>query len=162
MAYYSTNNKNATSPTQRNLTSTAGTQVLLYAATGAATLKRGWIWEWEVGADGAPNSTDCAIVYDWVRTSTAGTGVASIPNPLDIADTAAGLTCNLNTSAEPTVTANTGLMNIALNQRNSQRWIARDEKSAMIIPATNLVGIACRALSATYASTVLVTEMFAE
>lgn len=162
MALYSTNNKNATSPAQRTLTSSAQTMMLLYAATGAATLKRGWIYEWEVGADGAPNATDCAIVYDWVRTSTAGTGVASVPNPLDTADTAAGLICNINSSAEPTVTANTSLMNIALNQRNSQRWIARDEKSAMIIPATNLVGIGVRALSTTYAATVLVTEMFAE
>lgn len=68
----------------------------------------------------------------------------------------------VNFTAEGTVTAASSLMSVALNQRNSQRWIARDEKSAIIIPATNLAGIVSRALSPTYASTVVVTEMFAE
>ena len=90
MALYSESNRLAGS--QQNLTNTAGTIVSLTAATGAATLKRGWIYEWEVGADGAPNSTDCAIIYDWVRQSTLGTGTSATPSPLDLADTA-GRTC---------------------------------------------------------------------
>lgn len=160
MALYSSNNRLA--GTQQALTTTFKTQMSLTAATGAATLKRGWIYEWEVGADGAPNATDCAIVYDWSRQTAAGTSTSATPNPLDSADTAAGLVCTVNFTAEPTITAASSLASIALNQRNSQRWIARDEKSAMIIPATNLAGIAARALSPTYASTVVVTEMFAE
>lgn len=160
MALYSINNRLA--GTQQNLTTTFKTIMSLTAATGAATLKRGWIYEWEVGADGAPNATDCAIVYDWSRQTAAGTSTSATPNPLDSADTAAGLVCTVNFTAEGTITAASSLASIALNQRNSQRWIARDEKSAMIIPATNLAGIAARALSPTYASTVVVTEMFAE
>ncbi len=160
MALYSTNNRLA--GTQQALTTTFKTQMSLTAATGAATLKRGWIYEWEVGADGAPNATDCAIVYDWSRQTAAGTSTSATPNPLDSADTAAGLVCTVNFTAEGTITAASSLMSVALNQRNSQRWIARDEKSALIIPATNLAGIAARALSPTYASTVVVTEMFAE
>lgn len=160
MALYSINNRLA--GTQQALTTTFKTQMALTAATGAATLKRGWIYEWEVGADGTPNATDCAIVYDWSRQTAAGSSTSATPNPLDSADTAAGLVGTVNFTAEGTITAASSLMSVALNQRNSQRWIARDEKSAMIIPATNLAGIAARALSPTYTSTVVVTEMFAE
>jgi hypothetical protein len=156
MAIYSTNNRQA--GTQQNLSSSYKTIVSLTAAT--ATLRRAWLYEWEVGADGAPNSTDCAIVYDWSRQSTLGTGTSATPSPLDTADVAAGTVSTVNETVEPTI--GVSLMSIALNQRNSQRWIARDEKSALIIPATNLAGIAARALSPTYTSTVLVTEMFAE
>jgi len=160
MALYSVNNR--LTGTQQSLNTTFKTIVALTAATGAATLKRGWIYEWEVGADGAPNALDCAIVYDWSRQTAAGTSTAATPNPLDSADTAAGLVASVNFTAEGTITAASSLMSVALNQRNSQRWIARDEKSALIIPATNLAGIAARALSPTYQASVVVTEMFAE
>lgn len=160
MALYSTNNRLAGS--QQNLTSTFKTIIALTAATGAATLKRGWIYEVEVGADGAPNATDCAIVWDWSRQTAAGTSTSATPNPLDSADTAAGLVAAVNFTGEGTITAASSLMSLALNQRNSQRWIARDEKSALIIPATNLAGIAARALSPTYASTVVVNQFHAE
>jgi hypothetical protein len=158
MALYSMNNTQAGS--QQNLSSSYKTIVSLTAATGAATLKRGWIYEWEVGADGAPNSTDCSIVWDWSRQTTLGTGTSNTPSPLDLADSAAGLVSTVNYTVEPTITVS--LMTVALNQRNSQRWIARDEKSALIVPATNVAGIAGRAKSATFTSTVVMTEMFAE
>ena len=158
MALYSMSNAQA--GTEQNFTATAKTLVSLTAATGAATLKRGWIYEWEVGADGAPNATDCAIVWDWVRQSTLGTGTSNTPSPLDTADSAAGLVSTVNYTVEPTT--GVSLMAVALNQRNSQRWIARDEKSALIVPATNLAGIAGRARSTTYASTGVMTEFFAE
>lgn len=158
MAQYSINNRLAGS--QQNLSSSFKTIVALTAAT--ASLRRAWIYEVEVGADGAPNATDCAIVYDWSRQTAAGTSTSATPNPLDTADTAAGTVGTVNFTAEGTITSASSLMSLALNQRNSQRWIARDDKSALIIPATNLAGIACRALSPTYTSTVVATEMFAE
>lgn len=158
MAQYSMNNTQAGS--QQNLSSSYKTLVSLTAATGAATLKRGWIYEVEFGADGAPNSTDCTIVWDWSRQTTLGTGTSNTPSPLDLADTAAGLVSTVNYTVEPTITVS--LMTIALNQRNSQRWIARDDKSALIVPATNVAGIAGRAKSATYTSTAVMTEMFIE
>lgn len=160
MALYAFNNRLA--GTQQAIASTFKTQLALTAATGAATLKRGWIFEWEVGADGVPNAVDCAIIYDWSRQTAAGTSTAATPNPLDPADTAAGLVASVNFTAEGTITAASSLMAVALNQRNSQRWIARDEKSAMIIPAVNLAGIACRALSSVYTGNALVNQHFAE
>ena len=159
MALYSTNNKQA--GTQQSISASPGkTMINLTALTGAATLKRGWIYEWEVGADGAPNATDCAITWEFVRNTTVGTGTALTPSPLDLADTAAGLVATGNHTAEPTI--GVSLMAVALNQRNSQRWIARDEKSSMIVPATTVTGIGCRAYSPTYASTGVTTIFFAE
>lgn len=155
MAQYSTNNRLAGS--QQALSSSFKTLVSLTAATGAATLKRGWIFECEVGTDGSLNSTDCAIVWDFSRQTAAGTSTAATPNPFDPADTAAGLVASVNFTAEGTITAASSLLSLALNQRNSQRWICRDEKSALVIPATNLAGIACRALSTVYTSTALAT-----
>lgn len=156
MALYSTNNRQA--GTQQVMSAAFKTQLALSAAT--ATLRRAWMYEWEVGADGAPNAVDCAIVWDFSRSSTLGTGTGATPSPLDTADPAAGSVSTVNMTVEPTI--GVSLMSVALNQRNSQRWIARDEKSALIVPATNLAGIAARALSPTYASTGVVTAMFAE
>lgn len=159
MALYASNNKQA--GTQQNLAASPGKTLLnLTALTGAATLKRGWVYEWEVGADGAPNATDCAIVWEFMRNSTVGTGTAITPSPLDTADSAAGLVATGNHTVEPTL--GVSLMAVALNQRNSQRWIARDEKSSLIIPATTVNGVGCRAYSPTYASTGVATLMHAE
>jgi hypothetical protein len=160
MALYSVSNTLAGS--QQNLSSSYKTLVALTAATGAATLKRGWIYEIEVGLDGLPNSTDCAVVWQWSRQTAAGTSTSATPNPLDPADTAAGLVASVNFTAEGTVTSASELLTLALNQRNSQRWIARDDRSALVIPATNLAGIAGRAKSSTYASTAVMSQHFEE
>jgi hypothetical protein len=158
MALYSMNNTQAGS--QQNLSSSYKTLCSLTAATGATTLRRGFIYEWEVGLDGAPNSTDCAVIWDWSRQTTLGTGTSNTPSPLDFNDAAALLVSTVNYTVEPTITAS--LMTVALNQRNSQRWIARDDRSALIVPATNVAGIAGRAKSPTYASTAVMTEFFSE
>jgi len=153
MAAYASSNKLA--GTQQNISASPGKTIIsITAATGAATLKRGWIKELIVGADGAPNSTDCAITFEAIRVTTVGTGTSATPSPLDLADTAAGLVCTVNMTVEPSFGAS--LVPIALNQRNSQRWVALDDKHALIIPATNIAGIGIRAYSPTYASTVVV------
>jgi hypothetical protein len=159
MAAYASSNKLAGS--QQSITTTPGKTIIsLTAATGAATLKRGWIREFDVGADGAPNATDCAITFEAIRVTTVGTGTTATPSPLDSADTAAGLVCTVNMTVEPSFGAS--LVALALNQRNSQRWLAYDDKHALIIPATNVAGVGIRAYSATYASTVVVTTQHDE
>lgn len=156
MALYSTSNLQAGSA--GNLSSTAKTIVQISAAT--ATLRRAWLYEFMVGASGLPNAADCEIVWDLVRSSTLGTGTNATPSPLDTADAAAGTVSTVNHTVEPTV--GVSLAALGLNQRNSQRWIARDEKSALIIPATNLAGISLRGKSSNYTSTVAATLFFAE
>jgi len=122
-----------------------------------ATLCRGQIYEVNVGADGAPNATDCQIIYDWSRCTVAGSGVASTPNPLNPADVASRSAVQINLTSEGTVTASSSVLELGLNQRASQRWIAAPG-SELVWPATNANGIVARALSPTYAAPVMINE----
>lgn len=154
MAAYTVSNQNAGSA--QNLSSSYKTILGINAATGATTLRRGWLMEWEIGADNVPNSTDCPISWSIDVMTAAGTASALTPQVNDIggADAAALLTYNANYTAEPTVTANSNLWYMGLNQRASYRVQMRDEWSAIIVPAVNLKGPVMRAKSPNYASTV--------
>ena len=161
MATFYTSSRNHASPAQTNLTTTFKTMVELWSLT--AQLYRHQTFEIEVGADGAPNATDCQIVYDVARETAQGTGgVTSVPNALNPADITAARTGNgINRTAEGTIGTAASLLAIALNQRASQRWIAAPGKE-LIFPATNVAGGAYRALSPTYAAPVLYTVFFDE
>lgn len=154
MAIYVVNN--TTAGTQQNLSTSYKTMIAVTAATGATTLRRGWVYEFEVGADGVPNATDCPILYNVQVQTAAGTITSATANPVDVGggDAAALLTYGVNASAEGTYSAASSVFYMPLNQRASQRWIARDEKSALIVPAVNLKGFAMTAKSPDYASTV--------
>lgn len=158
MAQYGTNNLQGGSP--QTLTATAKSILGLAAAT--ATLRRAFITEFKMGAAQIPALQDCEIVWDLVRVSTAFNGATAVtPSPLDSVDAAAGTVASANpTGAEPTTGASLDV--IALNQRNSQQWIARDDKSRLVIPATNLAGIVMRAKSTNYANIVLASMKFDE
>lgn len=151
MALYGVNNRLA--GTQQALAATFKTLVALSSVT--ATLKRGRLWEVDFGADGAPNATDCQIVWDISRQTGAGTGSAATPTPLNPADVASGITALVNCTVEPTVTAASSLFSVALNQRASQCWRAMSADQALVWPATNLAGIVVRALSPIYAANAL-------
>lgn len=154
MAAYAISNQNGGTP--QNLSTSYKTILAANAATGSTTLRRGWIMEWEIGADNVPNSTDCPISWSIDVMTAAGTSTTITPNPNDIGggDAAALLTYTANFTAEPTVTANSNLWYIGLNQRASYRIQMRDEWSAIIVPAVNLKGPVMRAKSLDYASTV--------
>lgn len=154
MAIYAISNQNAGSA--QNLSSSYKTIISVTAATGATTLRRGWLYEFEVGADNVPNANDCPISWDISVQTAAGTSTSLTPNVIDIGggDAAALLVYATNYTIEGTVTASSSLFYMGLNQRASQRVIFRDEKSSLIIPAVNLKGIAMRAKSPNYASTV--------
>ncbi len=154
MPAYTWSNQNSGSP--QNVSSSYKTQVVITAATGATTLRRGWIMEWEVGADNVPNSTDCPISWSIDTQTAAGTATSFTPLPNDIGggDAAALLVYANDATAEGTITANSNLWYMGLNQRASYRIQMRDEWSAIIVPAVNLKGAAMRAKSPNYASTV--------
>ena len=154
MPAYTISNRNAGS--QQNLASSFKSILAINAATGATTLRRAWVMEWEIGADAVPNSTDCPISWSIDTMTAAGTGTALAPLPNDIGggDAAALLTYTANYTAEPTVTSSSNLWYMGLNQRASYRVQMRDEWSAIIVPAVNLKGPVFRALSPNYASTV--------
>lgn len=154
MAAYTINNQNAGTP--QNLSSSYKSILVVTAATGATTLRRGWLMEWEIGATDVPNATDCPIVWDISEQTAAGTATSLTPRVNDIGggDAAALLTYATNATIEGTVTASSSAWVLGLNQRASYRVQMRDEYHSLIVPAVNVKGFAMRAKSPNYASTV--------
>jgi len=139
---------------QQPLTTTMKTQTLIY--TTSNSLIRGRCVEIAVGADGAPNSTDCQIVYAIQRyTTTSGTGTAATPNPKDPADAATIHLSKVNFTAEPTYSGTLIVWSRALNQRASMQWVAPDQDAGLRWAATADVGLGAVALSPTYTGNVL-------
>lgn len=161
MANYRVSNTQAGS--QQSLTNSYKSIVILTAAT--ATLRRAWIENVIVGADGAPSNTDGPLTFQFSRQTAAGTATSATPNLLDPADGVAGTVAAVNATAEGTVTAASEVLTITINQRNTQNWMARDDRARLVIPAVNLNGIAGRAKSpvtSSYSSTVTMDVEFAE
>lgn len=149
MARYHLDNRMA--GTQQNLTATNKTLLGITGTT--ATLCRGRIVAIQVGADGAPNATDCQIVYTVQRQTAVGTATAATPNPLVPADVASRSTALVNGTAEGTYTL--PVWDRALNQRASMQWAAQDTDAMILWPATNAAGLVLLALSPTYAAPAL-------
>jgi hypothetical protein len=144
--------------TQQALSSSFKTILNIVGASGA----RARISEISLGPDGAPNATDCQIVYDIASkdATTAGTGTAVTPQKEDPAARAATLAVNANYTAEPTTF--TSVKSIALNQRASMVWQVADKEQMLILPATASLGLGVRALSPTYTNNVLVGYVYEE
>ena len=146
MARYHVDNRFA--GTQQNLTTTYKTLTGVWAVT--ATLCRGRAVALAVGADGAPNATDCQIVYTVQRQTADGTATAATPNPIVPGDVASRMTSKVNYTIEGTYSL--PIWSRALNQRASMQWVAQDTDANLLWPATNLSGLALMALSPTYAA----------
>src|SRR5262245_29561866 len=157
MGMYHLSNEMAGTP--QNISTSAAKKTITHVSAATASLRRARVQDILVGTTGLPNTTDCAVQYQTVRTSTSiGTGTNATPTPLDLANAASDTVGTVNHTAEPgTIGAN--LLDIALNQRASQRWVAAPG-SELYLPATNLSGIGVRAWSTNYASTVTVAMLF--
>jgi hypothetical protein len=162
MASFVLSNLNAGS--QQNLSTAHKTILAANAATGATTLRRGWLMEWEIGAADVPNATDCPINWDISVQTAAGTSSALTAQVNDIGggDAAALLTYLANSTAEPTVTASSSLWSMPLNQRASYRVVMTELAKAIIVPAVNLKGWVLRAKSPNYASIVAARALVLE
>lgn len=93
---------------------------------------------------------DNAAQWQVRRSTVAATGgTALTAPPLDSADPAAVTAVQVAPSAEPTYTASTTLLDIAVNQRASFRWVCAPY-SELIAPATsaNGLGLQCIAVNA--------------
>ena len=153
MAKYSTSNLLGGS--QPNLSSSYKTVTAVWSSS-TTSARRGLVYDLEVGIDGAPNSTDCSLDWDVSRITADGTATTVTPNPLNPADGAMLGVSKVNFTAEGTITANSSVWSIGMNQRGSFRWVCKDG-GELVYPATTLNGFALRAKSATYASTVVAT-----
>jgi len=150
MAKYMLCNNDIAINSQQNLTTTFKTLLSITAATGATTLRRAWLYDIMVGTDGTP--ADNAVNWIVNRQSTVGTATSHTAAQQDAADAAPLMTTNVNHTIEPTVTDQTGLVQLGVNQRASYRWVAYPG-GELIVPATNTTGIGVRAKSPAYTST---------
>src|SRR3972149_1983306 len=117
-------------------TNTASTTML---ALDGTTTTRGRLYDIIVGSDATPADN----AWEWnIRRFAVnnGTGTAVTPNPLDMADAAAEIDGTFNHSVEPSITANSELLQVAMNQSATFRWVAAPGGEA-IIPATSDSGI---------------------
>jgi hypothetical protein len=112
-----------------------------------------------IGCDGTPANN--AITVDVSRMTADGTGTSVTPNPLTPSDAAALTASKANYTAEPTVTAASAMLNMAMNQQATLRWLA-DPDEDVIGPATATNGFVIRAKSASYTGTMVVTAIFEE
>lgn len=155
MANYALNNDLA--GTKQALTSTYKTLTSLTAAT--ATLCGALVYDVLIGTNGTP--ADNFLEWNISRQSTLGTGTAGVPVALNPQSRAAGSVGNLNLTVEPTITATSSVFYIGINQRASYRWVA-SPGSELVVPATNVNGLALQAKSAAYTGTATGQMLFVE
>ena len=105
----------------------------------ASALKRIKVGDIIFGVTGTP--ADAAYSLQAQRSTAAPSGGTAVtPQPLDAADGAASGLSMDGTVTNGTTTANAFLLNIALNQRSTFRWVAREGKE-LVIPSTNANGV---------------------
>lgn len=118
-------------------TGSASASVGHVSAPGSA-MRRAEIFDVMFGSEGTP--ADNPFRWQFQRTTSAGTSTSVTPQALDPADGAAVTVAGENNTVEPTYTANAILLDIALNQRATFRWVAKDG-CGLMIPATASNGI---------------------
>jgi len=154
MAKYALANNDIAINSQQNLSTAFKTLLSVTSLTGATTLRRAWIYDVMVGTDGTP--ADNAVNWIVNRQTTASTGTAHTPTPLEgpnpTGDATALIVGTVNYTIEPTVTDQTGLVQLGVNQRASYRWVAYPG-GELVVPAVTANGIGVRAKSPAYTST---------
>lgn len=142
-------------PGLQTISTTYKTAALVQGATTGA-LRRAKVWDILLGQSANPNATDTYVQWDVSRFTASGAGAytAWTPTALDPADSAGVVVAGVNATAEATtITANSSLFNLAINQRGSFRWQAPQESQSIIMPATASAGLTLRGLSSTYTGT---------
>ena len=157
MANYSIDN--LLGGTQQATSSTYKTQISITASSTTA-VRRIKLYDILIGTNGTP--ADNYIEWDVSRQTAAGSGgTTATAVPLDSADAAALTVCYIDPTSEPTVTANSSMFYVGVNQRASYRWVAAPG-SEIVGPATNLAGMAGRGRSGGYTGTLTMTFLFQE
>lgn len=132
-----------------NKTNTVSATVPMFNLVGAAT-RRLKVYELVIGSDAAPG--DQASKFVLRRTTVDGSQSAQVtPTKLDPADGASIAVYDTAWTVDPTITANSDLLQIAMNQRNTVRWLARPE-CEIIVPAVAEAGLALISAVATSAA----------
>ncbi len=141
---------------QTSVSTTAKGTAGMWTST-AGGLRRLKIYEFDVGATGVPNGTDCNITIDLSRMTYTSliVGTVYVANPTDPADGAANALVNVNIATElaaNSVSTATPEYHNGMNQRNTIRWVAAQESQYLISAATTLAGHYMTVLSPNYGS----------
>jgi hypothetical protein len=140
-------------------TSTASSTVPMSVITSGGT-KRIRVYGLIVGCVAAPANQ--ANQFSHRRTSARGTSSATVtPNPLDGADGAFLGTFDTGWSVNPTITANSDLEQLSLNQQATAQMMLGPGYE-MIIPFTSGAGLALVAVATTAAASCQFAQLFEE
>lgn len=143
---------------QQAVASTYKTLIDLRGAT--SNPRRGKVYDILIGTNGTP--ADNALEFDMPRTTAGGTITSATPQALDPADAASTTQVGVNATAEGTITANSDVFYIGINQRASYRWVCAPG-SEFVWPATSSNGFALRVRSPTgYTGTATGNVMYQE
>lgn len=129
-----------------NKTNTVSSTVPMFNLLGAASRPL-HIYEIMIACDAAPD--DEAATFALMRTTARGTQSTTVaPNPLSTQSPASIATLDDTWSVDPTITANSQLLQFAMNQRATIRWVARPGNE-IVVPATANAGLALVSVVAT-------------
>ncbi len=148
MSNFALTNASTTNGTQQAISTTF--KSLLECAGATSAPRRGKIYDILIGTNGTP--ADNYMTWDVSRITTTSTGSTTTANVLDPADAAILAQTVVNSTTEPTVTADSALFSVGVNQRASYRWVAAPG-SELVWPATSCAGFTLRALSGGYTGT---------
>ena len=130
---------------------TAAATKTILGLTGGTTIRTA---VYDIVISNFATPADNAAQWQLRRSTAAGTGGTTLTCPaLDSGDPAAVTACQVAPTSEPTYTANTSLLDVAVNQRATFRWVAAPN-SEFVTPATsaNGLGLKCVAVNAGVAS----------
>lgn len=140
-------------------TNTASSTVPMSVITTGGT-KRVRVYGLIVGCEAAPANQ--ASQFSFRRTSARGTSSATVtPNPLDPADGAFLGTFDTGWSGNPTITANSDLEQLSMNQQATAQ-IMLGPGYEMVIPLTSGAGIALMSVATTAAASYQFSQLFEE
>lgn len=125
----------------------AGTNLSILVIESSATV-RAKIDDIILGSDATP--ADVATEFALLRHTTAGTGgTATVEKPTDPISAAASCNARGGTMTEPTyeAVASDGLMQLALNQRATFRWVALREGAEFMTVIGTANGIGLRSIA---------------
>jgi hypothetical protein len=143
----------------RDVASAANTPLILVSSDGTV---RPHVYDIILGSNDTP--ADQAAEFTVQRNTTNGTGGTSVtPEPLDPLSVAASSvsTAGAYSTTNPTITANTEMLQISLNQRATFRWVASPgSELKAIATTTNGIIIEIQASTSTqgYEATMLFRE----
>lgn len=142
-------------PMRKDATSVKGIGNILAQTTGLCRNK----WD-EVTFGCFDTPADAGFRAQVMRCTAAGTGTAITARPNDPGEAAASALCTHIITVEGTLTAASELLDVAMNQRTTFRWVAPPD-GELWGPATNNAGLSANlaaATTTTWAASVIFQE----